>query len=565
MIGVIATLVLGLQTAHPVPQASIAELQRHEKFFTSQESAGRMTLSKGLQASQDYVIREIKKLGLQPLRGSYTHSFQVRVNPKIGKNSRVNLTFKDGAIRSLQVEKEFSPVANSNPTPVEGKLVFAGFGTEPEYKNLDVKGKIVLLFRGSANKDERFTNAQKSRIAKGMGAVGVLFIGPHSEGSLDVPTTGTAQGLERGSSLAAAGISQSLAQTLFGKSFAAERAKPVPRALDVSVSLQTELIPYTDSEENVVAMIPGNDPKLAYEYIIVGAHLDHLGYAETSSRTGNEFIHYGADDNGSGSAAILEMARYYAKSKSNRRTLIFQWYSGEELGLLGAEAWARDNPRILSKTHMMLNLDMVGRLRKDELTLYGTGTAQEMESLVATSDWQGLKLIKIPGSPSNSDHAVFYQRGVPVLFANTGLHEEYHTEKDTYDTINYPGMAVISNALINLLNKADGMDRMKYVRVQEQANRQTGPRRIRIGFIPDMSGVGPGMLVNGTIENSPAAKAGVKAGDRLMRLGGMEIKDVEDLQEAMSKAEPGKPMEAVLMRDGKEIKVTIVPEGPTNP
>jgi aminopeptidase YwaD len=565
MIGAIATLVLGLTAAQPAPQVSLAELQRHEKFFTSQESAGRMTLSKGLQHSQDYVIRELKKMGVQPMRGSYTHSFQVRVNPKIGPNTKLNITGSDGKVRTLVVGKEFSPVANSNPTPVEGKLVFAGFGTEAEYKNLDVKGKIVLLFRGSAKKEERFTTVQKSRIAKAMGAAGILFVGPHSDGSLDVPTTGSAQGLERGSTLAAAGVTQNLAQTFFGKSFAAERANPSPRALDVRVSLRTELTPYTDSEENVIAMIPGNDPKLSYEYIIIGAHLDHLGYAETSSRTGNEFIHHGADDNGSGSAAILEMARYYAKTKSNRRTLIFQWYSGEELGLLGAEAWARDNPRILSKTQMMLNLDMVGRLRKDELTLYGTSTAQEMESLVATSDWQGLKLIKIPGSPSNSDHAVFYQRGVPVLFANTGLHEEYHTEKDTYETINYPGMVVISNALISLLNRVDSMERLKFVRVPTQSNRDTGPRRIRIGFIPDMSGVGPGMLVNGTIENSPAAKAGVKAGDRLMRLGGMEIKDIEDLQEAMSKAEPGKPMEAVLMRDGKEVKVTIIPEGPVSP
>ncbi|MBL8087428.1 MAG: M28 family peptidase [Chthonomonas sp.] len=557
-------ITLALVSAPSVSDVSQRHIERTLDAIATEPMHGRMTLSKGLGDAQAFIEREVRSMGLQPYRGSYRHTYELTAGYKIGPGNEVNLNGQ-----TLKIESDFVPLANSaQDKKVTGELVWAGLGmvndSRNDYANLDVKGKIVVVFRGTPAEGPRSGNAQKARLALDRGAIGIVFLGPQIGGALELPKLVSGQGLGRASGLVGIAIHQKFARALLGKSYADELKDPKPRVLPATLSMTTHTEPNRGKATNVIAVLPGTDPKLQYESIIVGAHLDHLGYAETGSLSGMEQIHFGADDNASGSAGILEIARYFATHRTNRRTLIFQWYSGEELGLLGSEAWAKDNVKALSRTHLMVNLDMIGRLRNGELTVFGADTSPSLRGLLSAMERPGIKLIPVGQSPGNSDQYSFSRRGVPVLFANTGLHQEYHTHKDTIATLNIPGMVTVCESVIGVIKAADALnEQLKFsptgnVQPNQRSGERTG-RRVRTGFIPDMSGSGPGLLITGTINGSPAALAGIKAGDRLLKFDGKPVNDVEDLQAVLSTAKPGVPVKLVILRDGAEIEVTITP------
>lgn len=559
------TLCLALAGPADIP-ADPARLAKTEKFLTSSALEGRFTGSPGLIKAQAYIVKEVKGLGLQPYKGSYEFEYALSLNRKLGPANSFRVTDASGKSLTLSPGTQFSPLGNSAQLkPVTGKLAWLGYGLAESYEGLDVKGRIVVCFRGPVDAKSKGSNQSKIRLAKDKGAVGIVFVGPYPGSALEISSTASAQGVPRGVDFVAVSLHQKAARAVLGTDLAQLAARK-PALLEASASIQTDLQPNETTSKDIVAVLPGTDPKLSYETIIIGAHLDHLGYAETGSLSGNELIHPGADDNASGSATILEMARMLAKTHANRRTIIFQWYSGEELGLLGSEAWAKANTKALSRTHVMLNLDMVGRLRKGELTLFATNSSESMDGLTKVIEQPDLKLIKVPTSPSNSDHYSFFRRKVPCLFATTGLHEEYHTERDVFSTINIPGMATVANSLVRFVRAADAIDaQMTFnpnMSTQDSGRRprEGSGRRIRTGFIPDMAGTGPGMLISGTVGGSPAEKAGIKEGDRLMKFGDMDVKDVEDLANVLSKLEAGKTYDIIVIRDGKELHLKITPE-----
>lgn len=333
---------------------------------------------------------------------------------------------------------------------------------------------------------------------------------------------------------------------------------------------------------NVIGILPGNDPVLKNEAIVIGAHYDHLGRGGQGSLAANSTeIHHGADDNASGTAAIIELARQFAKDKSNKRTIIFIAFSGEEDGLFGSKYYVNNPVFPLDKTVAMINLDMVGRLNEKKLTVGGIGTATEWKALVETKNSNEVKVTGGPGQVEisrptvdnrfalglnddgfgPSDHSSFYGKQIPVLFFFTGTHLDYHKPSDTFDKINYAGTAQIISYLAAIAKAVDeNPTRPTYTVAKAPAN--TGARTgfsISLGTIPTYADSTDGMLLDGVRDNSPASKAGLKAGDKIVKLGGKDVKNVYDYTAAMGEMKPDVEYEVVVTRGGEMLTLRIVP------
>lgn len=464
---VVASLALGFTVAD-APRAvtiSPSTIKSHLDFLTSDELGGRMTLSHGMKLSADYFIERFKKWGLSegPNPG-YVHLYETSANQRVGANNSAAFE-ANGRKTSLKVSEEFMPLIGSvNKKPVAGEVVFVGYGLEEEnwndYAGINVTGKIVMALRGVPEGQRNRNNSAKARLAAEKGAVGIVFVGEGS-GRAALPPLARGLGVPTSVETVAIAITNATFEQLTGLKGATERAaaKPNSRALPIRVEMSTETEPNTGKAINVIGYLPGNDPVLKDEYIIIGAHFDHLGYAETSSRTGVPVIHPGADDNGSGTAGLLALAEEMSKSRTNRRTIIFQLYSGEELGLQGSRAWVTDNPEIIAKTTGMLNMDMIGTVRHNDIYVFGTSTSLAWDGLLDQVKVDGLNLVYRGHLRGDSDQASFGRRNVPALFFHSMLTEFYHTEHDTIEKVNTVGAAKVCEAVAQLAMILDKQDK----------------------------------------------------------------------------------------------------------
>lgn len=555
---------------------TLNEVTEHVRTLAAPSMEGRLTGTPGMDRAADYIAGEFKDYGLQPgPDGSYFTTFPITIGMVAGPDNL--LGFSGPKTFRAKLEEDFVPLSGSlSGRPVSGEVVYVGYGIKAEkwddYAGVDLKGKVALAFRGVPEGADRATTGQKARWAAEAGAVGLLVIGPNAPGRPELPRYSRAEGLPNDLDFVGAAVHSRLFPTLTGMDFEAARAAKAPasKPTGFTVRLMTELSRRELTGKDVVAYLPGNDPALKDEFVIFGAHFDHLGYGEVGSTSGTTQIHYGADDNASGTSAVLALARHFASTKSNRRTMVFQLYSGEEEGLVGSEAWARSNPEILAKTTAMLNLDMVGRLRDEKLYVFGTSSATEWESLLASvGSVQGVQPQLAPNVRGDSDQASFARRNVPVLFFHTGLHAEYHSEKDTMDTINYDGIMRTAQYAAKVGEAVDRAAKLTWNTEVQMGNRPSDrnvpssggdQRRVRVGFMPDMAAGGPGVRITGTTPDSPAAKAGFKEGDRILELGGKKTPDLEAMSEAMRALKPGDKVKVVFLRDGKELTVEMVVE-----
>ena len=307
--------------------------------------------------------------------------------------------------------------------------------------------------------------------------------------------------------------------------------------------------------QNVVAVVPGRDSALAKEYVVIGAHFDHLGRSAASALDpgARDAIRNGADDNASGTAALLELARSFA-AHPTRRSIVIAHFSGEELGLLGSQWFVEHSPVPVGSIDAMVNFDMVGRLRDDKLIIYGVGTANELPALLDSANVDPkLKLNEVKDGFGPSDHSSFYAKGIPVLHFFTDLHDDYHRATDDVEKINAPGEArVVALAERVVRSIADRPARLAVVRAAGPA---TSPRRegsnVYLGTIPDMSaGDVPGLKLTGVRAGSPADKGGLKEGDIVIALGGREVKDLYTYSDALYAHQPGEEVEIAFLRGG---------------
>ena len=315
---------------------------------------------------------------------------------------------------------------------------------------------------------------------------------------------------------------------------------------------------------NVVAMIRGSDAQLRDEYVVIGAHLDHLGRSSASSLDpdAGTAIRNGADDNASGSAVVMELARMFA-AQPTRRSLLFVHFSGEELGLLGSQYFVENAPVPVDRVVAMINFDMVGRLRDDRLIVYGVSTAEEMSALLDSANIEPPLAVHAVGDGFGpSDHSSFYAKGIPVLHLFTDLHGEYHRATDDAELIEIAGMARVTEYAARVARSiADRAERLTPVRrappVASAAPR-TG-RGVWFGSIPDMAASETtGVRMTGVSPGSPAEKAGLRAGDVLIEFGGKPVADLYQFTDALQAHQPGDTVRVVVRRDGTPLTVTAV-------
>ncbi len=539
--------------------------EQHVRFLADAELKGRMTLSAGEIIAAEYIEKQFKRFGVQPGgTEGYLHRFEITANQRFAKMNAARF-WSEEKEWVLDLGKDWVPLAGSkNQSLTTGSVTFVGKLRAAQVEN--VAGQWIMMYRTPSPGERPVSPAVRATEYAQKGAKGIIYVGPSMPGGGELPKPVRTQGISAQAGVVGIGISKEVFESLSGMKFGTE--VEAPKLLNVKLRAITDLEANRGMSRNVIGVLPGNDPKLKDEFIVIGGHYDHIGFGETGSRTGADHIHYGADDNASGTAGVLTLAEYFASSKSNRRTIIFQLYSGEELGLVGSRAWVRDNPEKVSKIHMMLNLDMIGRLREGALTAFCVDSAPQFESLLNSINVEGVKFNKVMNSPGNSDHAAFIASRVPSLFLHTGLHEEYHTENDDLGTLNYGGMATVIEAARLIVEGVDQIDEKLAFTARQQGGRPasgdpSAARRVRVGFIPDMGDADSrGMRITGATPGSPAEAAGVKAGDILVSFDGKPIKNIEDLQGALSGARAGVEVIVIVIRGNQQLTLKLTPTAP---
>ncbi len=603
MISFVALFVAaGLQTIATGDQV-VDRLKRDITFLASEKCEGRGPGTKGLELAADYIASEFKKAGLIPggRKGSYFQSFSVRGRAEKGKGNFVKLHGPLGQTIELQEGKDFEVLGLSGTGKVKNApLVFVGFGISApkakydDYKDFDVAGKVAIVLRHTprwSSKEAPFDGRRKDShadlrrtqaLALTKKAAAVLLVND----LVEVPKGDKLRSFRSLAWSASKGnlpsfhvrryVIDDVTRSALGMGLAdLERAinrdlKPRSTTLDgwtasVGSTVRRDRIPV----KNVVGVLEGSGP-LAKETIVIGAHYDHLGYGGFGSRARDPFkkqIHFGADDNASGTTALLEIARQLAEDpKREGRKLVFIAFTAEEMGLLGSKYY-NDNPLFsLKDTAAMINFDMVGRMKVDEKTkrgsvvIQGVGTGKSFGKVIDKIGSDRLKIVKQKGSNPGSDHFPFYQKKIPVLFFFSGLHKEYHTPRDTAEKINVAGMAHITKYATKVISTlAQAKDRPEYVKVANSSTRPRVSNIPKMGIIPDYAGEKTGLAISGVAKNGPAEKAGMKGGDRIVEIAGRKVTDIQTYMVVMSAQERGKPLEVGVIRGGKKIKLKVVP------
>jgi aminopeptidase YwaD len=584
-------------------QLSAERAERHIQFLASDKLQGRRAGTQYADEAAAYIEKEFRSYGLKPVSAAgFLQPFTFVAAVKLGNQNSFHLKTESGA-RSLKVGEDFMPLAFSSPEPTTGEIVFAGYGiSAPElqfdsYAGVDPKGKIVMILRGSPDGDKphgkfaEYTQPgleiqNKTLKAREKGARGVIFVSAETKFSEDrlsrlhhdlnfldsgIPTVVVSRD-------AAAPL---LASSNISLADAEAKSKDSGSAFVVkgeTVDFKTDVVKVNGKSANVVGVIPGSDPQLASEYVIIGAHYDHLGLGGPESLAANPEgqIHHGADDNASGTAGVLELARVLASERGNlKRSIMFIAFSGEELGLLGSGAYTK-NPLIpFSSTVAMLNMDMIGRLRKGSLFIGGVGTSPLWKPLIAKLNGGSQPATGGPANGSGSrfqlsfgedgfgpsDHQSFYVKDLPVLFFFTGTHDDYHKPTDTADKINAEGLKQVAEFVREIaVSVANEPQRIAFTKVKVEQRPAGRGFRVYLGTVPNYSDQSDGMKLDGVRPGSPAEKAGLRAGDFIVRLDKTPVKNVYDYTYALGEMRPGEEVEVAIKRDGKDMVLKITPD-----
>jgi len=607
-----------LVAAFAVPLATAAEpdvkLERIKKdidFLAGEECQGRGLKTDGIRKAGDYIATAFKDSGLKPAfkDGSYFQKFTVYGRGKLGTPNSLSLVRGDTA-KELTIKDDFTATGASGAGKKSTGLVFVGYGItsqDPKYDDYtgtDVKGKTVVILRRTPQADDKkppfeqtgdespapLTSKIQNAVAHG--AVGILFVS-------DRGTAGKSDPLMEADRTAGSffdGPVFHVKRAVIDELVKAEKEKSlaeIEEAIDKDMKpFSFELKGWKASSEvtivrdlyptrNVIAVSEGAGP-LADETIVIGAHYDHLGFGEPGTLAPKEAkIHYGADDNGSGTTGLLELARRYGKMKDRRgRRIVFVAFSGEEQGLFGSIHYCKEPPFPLEKTKFMINMDMIGRMveveekmgdgkpKKDRIVVYGTGTTAGLDKLVDDANKAfDFKMFKIPGGSGPSDHASFYAKKIPVLFLFTGTHKDYHKPTDTPDKINLAGlMKVVDFAQVFAEHYSKTTDAVAYLKTKGGGAdpTDTSPRASgkgpRMGIAPGNYGeVDGGVLVAAVSEGGPAEKAGILENDVIVSIAGLPVKNIETYMAAMSGQKVGAAVDVVVLRKDKKVTVKVTP------
>ena len=574
-----AVLMLFMFSCSGKQNVTVNELQDEVKYLASEKLNGRLTGSEGDSLAADYIKLKFSEYGLVPAKDDGLERFKVNDKVSLGKEN----TFSVNGTSFLP-EKDFTPTGFSENGTVKSEVVFAGYGFIIEndsvkwddYKGIDIKGKFVLILRSDPEPDNQnskyasFSNDRnKAMVAKDKGASGVILVntqGFDNADNLDPVAKGAYS-----VGIPVFMIKRTVADAILLKSKHKvvdlekeinKKMKPMSFATGTLAEAQAEIIQNMANTRNVVMVLPGEDPVLKNEYLIFGAHYDHLGTggSGSGSRAVDTIgIHFGADDNASGVALLIELAGKFASTKnSHKRTLVFAAFSGEEEGLLGSKQFT-DNPVIdIKKADVMLNFDMVGRLKDTkDVQVGGVGTASGLKELAqSVADTNKLRLTFTEEGSGPSDHSSFYSKNIPVLYFTTGAHEDYHTPKDTWEKINYQGMVDVSDLVFKMATRiANDTARLQFKESGQQSDTYKPARRrgITLGFMPDVTGsIKNGLKVEAVTPGRPGALGGLKKGDIITAVDGKPVNNIGDYMFRMTQVKLGQLITVDVLRNNKK-------------
>lgn len=579
------------------PETVVKRVGEDIRYLASSDLEGRGVETKGIQVAAEYIKKEFQRIGLPSgvPDGSYYQPFTVNGLDKLKREeTKLVFTKPDGSTKELVIGTDYQPQLAGAQNEVTGELVFVGYGLKvdevkmDDYADLDLTGKIAVVIRREprdGDEDGPFQGPNPSphalirtKIAhlierKAAGVILVNDVVTAPEDAKDVLPTPDFFGSNQ-YAIPFAQIKQSVFNDMIaGGVIETKDGKKLNNLAEISAEIEANLTYLSKplagwkatmvaraesvSTDNIIAVIEGEGPH-ADETIVVGAHYDHLGFGGYGSRTPDRReIHPGADDNATGTAAVLELARRFAVAeKKPARRIVFIAFSGEERGLLGSFHYVANPLFPLEKTVAMVNFDMIGWLRDDKLTVYGVGTGDTFEKqLNAANATTALKLQLSNSSFAGSDHLPFIGREIPAVFIHTGLTATYHTPDDNYDSINVEGAAKVidySEAFIKEL--ANAAERPKY----SNARPQRGTRGPSLGLRPEFNPDQEGFTVRAVTEGGPAEKAGIKVGDIVLTINEEPIEDQAALRELLQDATPDSKLELKVKREEMVIDIEVV-------
>ncbi|PYS44756.1 MAG: hypothetical protein DMF71_02425 [Acidobacteria bacterium] len=601
---------------------SVNRLQQIIAYLASDALEGRRTGTPGANDAAHYIAGEFSLLGLRPglqmarpartrgeNRAQFLQPFPYVASVELGKNNLIAFDPERGPddLTGFTVGKDWMPLGFSSNGGAQGAAtVFAGYGISSaelkydDYAVSNVKDRVAIVFEGTPDGDNphgQFAQAGQIRFkaaaARAAGARALLIIASEDRLS-DDRLSRLAYDNAGEAGIPSALISRQMASRVLGdlaglQKIADARSSNRRSSTGRNLSVIVEIVRRESPSFNVVGILPGADPKLKNEAIVIGAHYDHLGYGGegSGSLSATTGIHHGADDNASGVAGLLELARLLAtQNPKSRRTIVFIAFSGEEEGLIGSSYYVNHPIVPLANTVAMINMDMIGRLKERKLIVGGVGTASEWRSMIDSVNTSTRPpstniqaTLRIAGEPvaatdpkanflltldedgyGPSDHSSFYAKHVPVLFFWTGNHEDYHKPSDTADKINYEGEARVVSFVASVIRGIDRSDkRPTYAVAKSESQGRTMGFRVYLGTIPNYADSNDGLKLDGVRDDSPASKAGLQAGDKIVKMAGREVKNVYDYTYALGEMKAGQEYEVEVLRGSERLTFRITP------
>lgn len=565
------------------PEVTVKELKDDVGYLASDELKGRKSGEAGDLLAAEYIRTKFKNAGLELMYDNGFQKFSLVTSAEIGNGNKLVLN-KD----LYEVEKHFLPYAFSSNTSVTAEIVFAGYGLEVDkdtlqwndYKDVDVSGKWVLALQGDPDLEnpqspyiEFSSERSKALFASDRNAAGLILVAGKKFSETDQLTSLIFDKNSARYSIPVIQVTREVANKMLDDSkttiekLEAEMDslnRTLNLKLDVKVSVTVNVNQKETETQNVVALLPGTDNNLKNEYVVVGAHFDHLGMGGPGSGsrvTDTIGVHNGADDNASGVAAVIQLAEKLAAEKNNKRSIIFVAFGAEEMGLVGSKAFTNKPPVETEKMVAMFNFDMVGRLdlNSNGLSIGGTQTSKEAEALLTDLN-TGFELAFSPEGVGPSDHASFYLQNIPVFFITTGAHSDYHTPLDDAELINYEGTKKVAEFSYLVISEiASRHTALTFQEAGPKFQRSRGGRlKVTFGVMPDFAGLEKrGLRIDAVTKGKPADKAGMKKGDIITAIDGKKVGGIHDYMSRLQTMEVGQQVSVDIIREEKETVLIV--------
>lgn len=527
-------------------RAALENLKKHIGYLAHDSLQGRRTGTEGEAKAAQYIAAQFEAAGLQP-KGTQQFLQPFEVNEGRQINSATHLSV---AGKLLQLQKDFFPLAYSGNGSVEALPSMALHEAEMPWF-VDIKEDLEKA-KGNPHFDVDGLVRQKAKEVAQKGGTALLVYN----------TSGTADGLR----FRAADRSELAPIPVVYLTTDAVRQYFNDPSATLDISLKTDLGPKLRNGTNVVGFVNNN----AAATVVLGAHFDHLGFGEDGNSLnsgGEKQVHNGADDNASGTAALIELARMLKSSGPKQYNYLFIAFSSEELGLFGSKYFT-ENPTVdLSQVACMINMDMVGRLNpaSPTLTVGGYGTSPVWGQAFSISGKKALYKsgfeVRFDSSGTGpSDHTSFYRKNIPVLFYFTGLHTDYHKPSDDADKINYEGTLHVVKHIYSLVEHLgkNASGKIAFTPTREVQTTTNASFKVTMGIMPDYTYSGKGVRAEGVSDNRPAQKAGIKAGDVIVQIGDIEISSMEKYMEALGRFNKGDKVTVTYMRNAEKRSADIV-------